>query len=142
MLDNLAGFTMMYGTSPDDLSQTVRIDNPSIDRYMDDLRPPGTYLCGEGLRLDRRRARAPGRPVEGQQLMRLQPIRVRTRMGCCSIPTLCAINRLYEALVRRLLVLLLLRHPKSVAAGLSSIRRSETEKTASSPGGFFFTQVR
>ena len=43
VLDNLAGFTIMYGTSPDDLSRTVRIDNPSIDRYMVEQLPPGTY---------------------------------------------------------------------------------------------------
>lgn len=42
-LTDLAGFTIVYGPSQTMLYQTVRIDNPSIDRYVLDDLPAGTY---------------------------------------------------------------------------------------------------
>jgi hypothetical protein len=46
VLTDLAGFVIAYGASRNTLSQTVRIDNPSIDRYVLDTLAPGTYYFG------------------------------------------------------------------------------------------------
>jgi hypothetical protein len=43
---DLAGYSISYGTSPDVLYQTVRIDNPSIDRLVLDDLSAGTYYFG------------------------------------------------------------------------------------------------
>jgi Putative Ig domain len=45
-LTDLAGYMIAYGTSRAVLSKTVRIDNPSIDRYVFDDLAPGTYYFG------------------------------------------------------------------------------------------------
>lgn len=42
-LTDLGGFVIAYGTSSTALSQTVRIDNPSVDRYVLDQLTAGTY---------------------------------------------------------------------------------------------------
>ena len=46
VLTDLAGFVIAYGTSSDALSQTVQVENPSIDRYVLDELPPGDYYFG------------------------------------------------------------------------------------------------
>ena len=46
VLQNLAGFTILYGKSATDLDQSIRIDNPSIDRYIVEQLPAGTYYFG------------------------------------------------------------------------------------------------
>ena len=33
-LQNLAGFTIVYGTSANNLSKSIRIENPSMDQYV------------------------------------------------------------------------------------------------------------
>jgi hypothetical protein len=43
-LTNLAGYVIAYGTSSTSLSQSVRLDNPSIDRYVFDQLSNGTYF--------------------------------------------------------------------------------------------------
>lgn len=43
-LTNLAGYIIAYGTSNDALSQSVRLDNPSVDRYVFDTLSKGTYF--------------------------------------------------------------------------------------------------
>lgn len=45
-LQNLAGFTIVYGTSANDLSKSIRIDNPSIDQYVVEQLPAGKYYFG------------------------------------------------------------------------------------------------
>jgi hypothetical protein len=45
-LTDLAGFVIAYGTSQNTLSKTVRVENPSIDRYMLDDLAAGTYYFG------------------------------------------------------------------------------------------------
>jgi hypothetical protein len=45
-LTNLAGFTIAYGPNEATLSQSIRIDNPSIDRYVIADLAPGTYYFG------------------------------------------------------------------------------------------------
>ncbi len=43
MLTDLAGYTVYYGTSPGNLSQSVKITNPGLTAYtMSDL-PSGTW---------------------------------------------------------------------------------------------------
>ena len=43
VLTDLAGFTIVYGPSSDMLHESVRIENPGIDRYVLDQLPAGTY---------------------------------------------------------------------------------------------------
>jgi hypothetical protein len=43
-LTDLSGYVITYGTSADALTQSVTVDNPSIDRYILDTLPPGTYF--------------------------------------------------------------------------------------------------
>jgi hypothetical protein len=45
-LTNLAGYIIAFGKSEEALSQSVRIDNPSVDRYVFDTLPSGTYFFG------------------------------------------------------------------------------------------------
>lgn len=45
-LTDLAGFVIVYGTSSDALSQSVHIDNPSIDRYLLEDLSAGTWYFG------------------------------------------------------------------------------------------------
>jgi hypothetical protein len=45
-LINLAGFMIAYGPNQTTLSQSIRIDNPSIDRYVIADLVPGTYYFG------------------------------------------------------------------------------------------------
>ena len=45
-LTNLAGFMIAYGPNATALSQSIRIDNPSIDRYVIADLAPGTYYFG------------------------------------------------------------------------------------------------
>ena len=45
-LTDLAGFVIVYGTSTDALSQSVYIDNPSIDRYLLEDLSAGTWYFG------------------------------------------------------------------------------------------------
>jgi Putative Ig domain len=45
-LNDLAGYTISFGTSENALSRTVTVDNPSIDRYVFDTLPSGTYYFG------------------------------------------------------------------------------------------------
>lgn len=45
-LVNLAGYTIVYGPSSTMLHQTIRVENPGIDRYVIDDLPPGTYYFG------------------------------------------------------------------------------------------------
>jgi Putative Ig domain len=45
-LTNLAGFMVSYGTSRAALSNTVRIDNPSVDRHLFENLSAGTYYFG------------------------------------------------------------------------------------------------
>jgi hypothetical protein len=42
-LTDLSGFVISYGTSAEALSQTVTVDNASVDRYVLDNLAPGTY---------------------------------------------------------------------------------------------------
>jgi hypothetical protein len=42
-LQDLAGYIVVYGDSANDLDQTIRINNPSIDRYVVEQLPAGTY---------------------------------------------------------------------------------------------------
>lgn len=46
VLTNLAGFVIVYGASSDALSQSVRIENPSVDSYTFQDLAPGTYHFG------------------------------------------------------------------------------------------------
>lgn len=46
VLQNLAGFTIFYGTSAHNLSKVIRVDNPSIDQYVVEQLPAGTYYFG------------------------------------------------------------------------------------------------
>jgi Putative Ig domain len=45
-LTKLAGFMIAYGPNATTLSQSIRIDNPSIDRYVIGDLAPGTYYFG------------------------------------------------------------------------------------------------
>ena len=45
-LSDLAGYVIVFGTSRTVLSQTIRIDNVSIDRYVLEQLSPGTYYFG------------------------------------------------------------------------------------------------
>jgi hypothetical protein len=45
-LTNLAGFVIAYGKTSTTLSQTVRVDNPSVDSHLFDALPSGTYYFG------------------------------------------------------------------------------------------------
>jgi hypothetical protein len=45
-LTNLAGFVISYGHSSETLTETVRIENPSIDTYTFDQLPAGSYYFG------------------------------------------------------------------------------------------------
>jgi hypothetical protein len=45
-LTDLAGFMIAYGPDEATLSQSIRIENPSIDRYVIDDLAPGTYYFG------------------------------------------------------------------------------------------------
>jgi Putative Ig domain len=45
-LSKLAGFMIAYGPDEDTLSQSIRIDNPSVDRYVIADLAPGTYYFG------------------------------------------------------------------------------------------------
>jgi hypothetical protein len=45
-LTDLAGFMIAYGTHKNTLSQSIRIENPSIDRYVVTDLEPGTYYFG------------------------------------------------------------------------------------------------
>ena len=45
-LTDLAGFVVAYGSSRDALTQTIRIDNPSIDTYVLDGLAAGTWYFG------------------------------------------------------------------------------------------------
>lgn len=45
-LTDLAGFVIVYGTDRDALSESVYIDNPSIDRYLLEDLSPGTWYFG------------------------------------------------------------------------------------------------
>jgi hypothetical protein len=45
-LHDLAGYIIVYGTSANDLSQRVRVDNPSIDQYVVEQLTAGTYYFG------------------------------------------------------------------------------------------------
>ncbi|HEX7115762.1 MAG TPA: putative Ig domain-containing protein [Steroidobacter sp.] len=45
-LENLAGYTIVYGNSPDVLHQSIRIDNPSINTYVIENLTAGTYYFG------------------------------------------------------------------------------------------------
>ena len=42
-INDLAGYVIAYGTSRDALSNSVALDNPSVDRYVFVDLPPGTY---------------------------------------------------------------------------------------------------
>lgn len=46
VLADLAGYTILYGTSASTLDKSIRIDNPGIDRYVIDSLPSGTYYFG------------------------------------------------------------------------------------------------
>jgi hypothetical protein len=45
-LVDLAGYTIVYGPSSTMLHQTIRVENPGIDRYTLDNLPAGTYFFG------------------------------------------------------------------------------------------------
>jgi hypothetical protein len=45
-LVNLAGFTIHYGASSATMDQTIRVENPGIDRFVVDDLPAGTYYFG------------------------------------------------------------------------------------------------
>jgi hypothetical protein len=45
-LTDLAGFVIVYGTSSDALSESVYIENPSIDRYLLEDLSAGTWYFG------------------------------------------------------------------------------------------------
>jgi hypothetical protein len=42
-LTNLAGFIIYWGTSPDDLTNTATLSNPSVSTYVVDELTPGTW---------------------------------------------------------------------------------------------------
>ena len=42
-LTDLSGYVIAYGTASDALTETVTVDNPSVDRYVFDQLPTGTY---------------------------------------------------------------------------------------------------
>jgi hypothetical protein len=42
-LTNLAGYTVYYGTSPDNLTQSVKITNPGLTAYTVTDLPAGTW---------------------------------------------------------------------------------------------------
>lgn len=42
-LTDLSGFVISYGTSEDALTESITVDNPSVDRHVFDELPPGTY---------------------------------------------------------------------------------------------------
>jgi len=42
-LTNLAGYKIHYGTASQDYSQVVALNNPSLNRYVIDSLPSGTY---------------------------------------------------------------------------------------------------
>lgn len=42
-LSDLSGFVILYGTGPVDLSQSIEISNPSVDRYVIENLNPGTW---------------------------------------------------------------------------------------------------
>lgn len=42
-LTDLSGYVISYGKSSDALTESVTVDNPSIDRYVFDSLPAGTY---------------------------------------------------------------------------------------------------
>jgi Predicted membrane protein len=46
VLVDLAGYTIVYGPSREMLHNSIRIDNPGIDRYVFDDLPAGTYYFG------------------------------------------------------------------------------------------------
>lgn len=46
VLADLAGYTIIYGSSASVLDKSIRIDNPGIDRYVLDSLPSGTYYFG------------------------------------------------------------------------------------------------
>jgi hypothetical protein len=43
VLTNLAGYTVYYGTSPGDLSQSVKVTNPGLTAYSVTNLPSGTW---------------------------------------------------------------------------------------------------
>jgi hypothetical protein len=45
-LTDLAGYMIHFGTSKNALSRSVRVDNPSVDRYVFDTLASGTYYFG------------------------------------------------------------------------------------------------
>jgi hypothetical protein len=45
-LTDLAGFIIMYGTSSTALTQSVRVDNPSVDQHVFDSLPAGRHYFG------------------------------------------------------------------------------------------------
>jgi hypothetical protein len=46
VLSDLAGYTIVYGSSRAALDKSIRIDNPGIDQYVLDSLPAGTYYFG------------------------------------------------------------------------------------------------
>lgn len=46
VLSDLAGYTIIYGSSASVLDRSIRIENPGIDRYVLDDLPSGTYYFG------------------------------------------------------------------------------------------------
>lgn len=46
VLSDLAGYTILYGSTSSTLDKSIRIDNPGIDRYVLDGLPAGTYYFG------------------------------------------------------------------------------------------------
>jgi hypothetical protein len=42
-LSDLAGYVILYGTSPSTLDKTVRLDNPGLTRYVIEGLTPGTW---------------------------------------------------------------------------------------------------
>ena len=42
-ITNLAGYNIHYGTSSQDYTQVVAVNNPSLNRYVIDSLPNGTY---------------------------------------------------------------------------------------------------
>jgi hypothetical protein len=42
-LTNLAGYKIHYGTASQDYTQVVALNNPSLNRYVLDTLPSGTY---------------------------------------------------------------------------------------------------
>jgi hypothetical protein len=43
VLTNLAGYTVYYGTSPDSLTQSVKVSNPGLSAYTVTNLPSGTW---------------------------------------------------------------------------------------------------